>query len=413
MQNPAVPHAQDDPSPTRGLPSPPHMTSASFREQGHRMIEWIADYMEALPDRPVREPVGPGDIARMLPGTFSEVAGDEGEWDRITRDLDEIVVPGLTHWQHPRFFGYFPCNASAPAVLGELVSAGINVNGMLWATSPAATEIESRMLEWCRTLFGLPDRFAGPEPSASASTPGGTAAGSSGGGSIQGTASESTLLAMLAARRQYRDALAARSPDGSTASTQRQEVRVLTSEQAHSSVIKAAMIAGIADGPDDTEHVCLVPTDDAYRMDPGALLAELTRPDALPTIMVTATMGTTATGAFDPIDVIAGAISDAVSASREAGAAAAGNTAGTARPWLHVDAAWAGAALVCPELRSIGEGLNTADSICINPHKWMLTNFDCDLFWVADRKPLIDALSITPEYLRTAESEAGAVVDYR
>lgn len=359
------------------LPAPPHMTPVHFRVVGTRMVAWIADYMERVEQLPVGSRDAPGDgLARVpmhppetgLAGEAQAASGDPASaWEQVFADLARVVEPGLTHWQHPSFFGYFPCNASGPAILGELLSAGLGVQGMLWATSPIATELETRMLDWCAELFGLPECFRSTGP---------------GGGVIQGTASDATLVALLAARGRAAESRAT----------------VYASEQAHSSVLKAAMIAGVARDASDRRRVRLIESDAAGRMDAGALRDAL---DAdlgagLEPAFVCATLGTTGLGAMDPLGEIADVLRDRA-----------------ARAWLHVDAAWAGAALVCPEHRAWATGLEHADSLCINPHKWLLTNFDCDLFWVRDRRLLLDSLSITPEYLRTAASDAGAVIDYR
>lgn len=356
-QDPAAEHA------------PPHMSPDEFRALGHRMVDRIADYMRTVESMPVRPRALPGAVLDGLPDAAPETPEP---WGDIFADLDSLIVPNLTHWQHPGFFAYFPCNASGPGILGELLSAGLNVNGMLWSTSPAATELETRVLDWCRTLLGLPDAFAGN-------------------GVIQGTASESTLIALLAAKSRA-DA---------------QTPCLITSDQAHSSVIKAAMIAGLASGPDDRSRVHIVRTHPDGSMD----LADLRRvadtlladPDGPQPIMVSGTVGTTGTGAIDDIAGIRLTMDDA-------------SRAATGKPWpgwLHIDAAWAGAAAVCPEHRHLLAGAEVADSVCINPHKWLLTNFDCDLFWVRDRSALLDALSITPEYLRNEQTDAGAVIDYR
>ncbi|MEM1184782.1 MAG: pyridoxal-dependent decarboxylase [Planctomycetota bacterium] len=349
---------------------PNHVNPEEFRRLAHRLIDEIADYYGALETNTVRPDARPGDLLAKLPPSPPDTAS-EAEWDAIFDDLRELIIPSLTHWQHPGFFAYFPCNASGPAILAELLSAALNVNGMLWATSPAVTELETRMLDWCAELFGLPDEFRtqGDEPR----------------GCIQGTASEATLVALLAARQRLR----AKGIDGPLA--------IYTSTQAHSSVAKAAMIAGIASGPDDTKHVRLVDTDTDGAMNPehlAWLIAEDAAGNARPTpAAVVATCGTTGLGAFDPIPAIADAIKE--------------------RAWLHIDAAWAGPAAACPEHRAILDGVDRADSLCINPHKWMLTNFDCDLFWTTDPKTLVKALSITPEYLRNAATDTGVATDYR
>ncbi|HHN77240.1 MAG TPA: aspartate aminotransferase family protein [Phycisphaerales bacterium] len=344
------------------------MTPDEFRALGHRMVDWIADYLASLERRPVTPPTQPGDVLAALPESLD---GSAPGWDAVFRDLDTIITPNLTHWQHPGFFAYFPCNASGPGILGEIAGAGLNVNGMLWATSPAATELETRTLDWCADLFALPDFFKGN-------------------GVIQGTASEATLAALLAARRRDQQAEPAGDPPS--------ELCVITSEQAHSSVTKAAMIAGIAAGPDDRRHVRLIRTHPDGRMDLDDLRRALESSPAPRPVMVAATVGTTGTGAVDDIAGIRRVLDEIH----------------TDRPvWLHVDAAWLGSAAVCPEFRRVLGGVEHADSLCINPHKWLLTNFDCDLFWVRDRNALTDALSITPEYLRNQASDAGGVIDYR
>jgi aromatic-L-amino-acid decarboxylase len=345
------------------------MSPADFRARGHALIDWIASYWESLqrPDTapPVLSRARPGDILAQLP---LHAPQQPESWDSILADFQRIILPGVTHWQSPSFFAYFPANASGPAVLGELLSAGLGVNGMLWATSPAATELETRMLDWFAELFGLPPQFLSTSPN--------------GGGVIQGTASESTLIAMVAARRRNE------SRNG--------RLVVYASTQAHSSVIKGAMIAGIADSPDDRVGVRMIDTDAALAMDPGALaraIGDDLAADRTP-LCVCATVGTTSSTAIDPIEPI-------------------GRICRQHRLWLHVDAALAGCACICPEHRHILRGVELADSLCINPHKWLLVNFDCDLLWTSDRRALTGALSITPEYLRTAASESGGVIDYR
>ncbi len=337
-------------------------------------------YVESLQDRAVSSSVSPGDVLGQLPDAppMEGMGQDSGgaRWSEVVADLEAIVEPGLVHWQSPRFFAYFPCSASMPGVMGEFVASVLNVNGMLWSTSPSATELEMRMMDWCAELFGLPDLFRFGQ-------------GSSGGGCIQGTASEAALAALVAARKRQ----VKRGRDRST-------MTIYTSTQAHSSIIKAAMVAGLADDPEDDSRVRLIPVDAHLAMDAKALEQAITRDieAGLTPCLVSTTQGTTSTGAFDPLARIGrdlAAFSDAD------------------RPWLHVDAAWAGAAAVCPEHRHVLDGIERADSVCINPHKWLLTNFDCDLFWVRDRRALTDSMSITPAYLRDRQSESGEVIDYR
>ncbi|MEV0732087.1 pyridoxal-dependent decarboxylase [Polymorphospora sp. NPDC050346] len=344
-----------------------HMDAEEFRRNGHAVIDWIADYWASLERRPVLSLDQPGAVAGRLPSAAPERGED---FDRILADLDAVVMPGVTHWQHPGFFGYFPANVSGPSVLGDLVSSGLGVQGMLWATGPACTEVETVMLDWLADLLDLPARFR---------------SSGTGGGVIQDSASSATLVATLAAL--HRASKGRWRGDGVEG-----RYTVYTSTQGHSSIEKAARIAGIGDG-----NVRPVEVDDrTLAMDPAALRSMLDADiaaGARPALVV-ATIGTTSTTAVDPIPAI-GAI------CREYGV------------WLHVDAAYAGASAVCPELRWTHAGLEYADSYCFDPHKWLLTGFDCDAFWVADRAELVEALTVLPEYLRNAASESGAVLDYR
>lgn len=356
----------------------PHLSPEEFRKLGHRMVDWIADYQARLESFPVRSQVAPGGVASKLPAHPPEegLAGESG-WEDIFKDLEDIILPGLTHWQSPSFFAYFPANASGPAVLGELLSAGLGVQGMLWSTSPAATELETRVLDWLAELTGLPDDFRSTS--------------ATGGSVIQGTASEATLVAMVAARERARR-------HGAPADS---EWVAYASTQAHSSVLKAAMLCGVAHGAEDTTHVRLIETDSrhALRVDvlERAIHEDLSA--GRQPFFVCATVGSTSSGAVDPVRAVGEVLS-------RTGVSAAGG-------WLHVDAAWAGSAMVCPEHRGLLDGVEVVDSLAFNPHKWLLTNFDCNAFYMRDRKALLDALSVTPEYLRNAASASGAVVDYR
>jgi len=343
-----------------------HMDLETFRREAYRAVDWVVDYLANVESYPVRSQARPGEVAAALPDTPPE----HGEpFEAMLADVDRIVLPGITHWQSPSFFAYFPCNASGPAMLGEILSAGLGVQGMLWATSPACTELETRVMDWLVHLLGLPERFLSE---------------SAGGGVIQHSASDATLCALLAARE--------RATGGRTNRAGGEERLVAyTSEQAHSSIEKACMIAGIG-----ADNLRKVPVDESYRMLPGALdemVLEDVAAGRLP-FFVCACVGTTSSLALDPIADIA-----AVTAPHGL--------------WLHVDAAMAGTAAVCPEHRGINAGCEQADSYTFNPHKWMFTNFDCNAFFVADRAALIEALSILPEYLRNEASEAGAVIDYR
>jgi aromatic-L-amino-acid decarboxylase len=343
------------------------MTPGQFREYGHAVVDWVADYWATLPERPVRPPVEPGSVAAALPPAVPE----HGEpVAAVLADLDRVVVPATTHWQHPAYFGYFPANTSGPSVLGDLVSAGLGVQGMLWSTGPACTELETVMLDWLAGLLDLPARFRSDSP---------------GGGVIQDSASSATLVATLVALHRASGGTWRESGVDGT-------FTVYTSTQGHSSIEKAARIAGLGGAA-----VRLVGVDsDTLAMRPEALRdrIEADRTAGATPALVVATIGTTSTTAVDPVPQI-------------------GQICGEYGVWLHVDAAYAGSAAVCPELRWSHAGLELADSYCFDPHKWLLTGFDCDAFWVADRAELVSALTVLPEYLRNAATATGAVIDYR
>lgn len=348
------------------------MSPDEFRRHGHSVIDWIADYYERIESFPVLSQVAPGEVRAGL----APHPPEQGEpFEEVLRDLDSTILPGITHWQHPSFFAYFPANASGPAILGDLLASGLGVQGMLWATSPAATELETHVLDWLAELLDLPDRFRSSDSSDGL-----------GGGVIQHSASDAVLVALLAALHRVTAGVTER--EGVAAG----RYAVYASEQTHSSVEKACRIAGL--GSAALRKLEIDPATLAAR--PSALrrLIERDVADGVTPVLVVASIGTTGTGAIDPV--------------REFGEIAAEHGA-----WLHVDGAWAGVAAVAPEFRWIAEGLELADSYATNPHKWLLTNFDCDAFWVADRAALIGALSILPEYLRNAASESGAVIDYR
>ena len=343
-----------------------HMTPEEFRRRGREVVDWIADYMERVETLPVRSVVAPGDVAARLPPE-PPVHGEP--FEDVMRDVSEVILPGITHWQSPGFFAYFPANTSGPSILGDLLSAGLGVQGMLWSTSPACTELETHVLDWLARMLDLPARFRSD---------------GAGGGVIQDTASSATLCALLAARERA---------TGSTANARgcRGQLVAYTSAEAHSSVVKAARIAGLGDA-----QLRTIDVDATLALRPDALQRAIERDlDAgLQPCFVVATAGTTSTHAFDPLDAI-------------------GPICWQHDVWLHVDAAMAGTAALCPEFRFVHEGLQWADSYCFNPHKWMFTGFDCDCFYVADRRALITALSVLPEYLRNRASDTGGVIDYR
>ncbi|HVI08711.1 MAG TPA: pyridoxal-dependent decarboxylase [Candidatus Binatia bacterium] len=342
------------------------MTPDEFRRYGHAVIDWIADYQSRVESFPVLSKVKPGEVRASLPA----LPPQEGEpFDQIVEDVDRVILPGITHWQSPNFFAYFPCNASGPGILGDLLSSGLGVQGMLWSTSPACTELETHVLDWLVAMLGLPERFL---------------SSNTGGGVIQDTASSAALCALLAARERATNYAAnQKGCDG--------RVVAYVSTQTHSSLQKAAMISGIG-----SDNLRLVEVDGSFAMNPTALAAQVEsdkRAGLLPSF-VCATVGTTSSNAMDPIPAIA-------RVCREHNL------------WLHVDAAMSGTAALCPEFRHLQDGVEFADSYNFNPHKWMFTNFDCNCFWVADRKALIRTLSILPEYLRNQATESGAVIDYR
>ncbi len=343
-----------------------HMSPDEFRRYGRAVVDWIADYYERVGSIPVLSQVEPGEVRSSLPDEPPQRGED---FEDILRDVDKLIIPGLTHWQSPNFFAFFPANTSGPSVLGELLSAGLGIQGMLWATSPACTELETHVLDWLVDMLGLPSRFKSD---------------TAGGGVIQDTASSASLCALLAARERATGYESNRHGcDG--------KLVVYASTQTHSSVEKAVKIAGLG-----SEGLRLIEVDENFALRPDALKEQIKqdREAGLVPCFVCATVGTTSSNAMDPLPEI-GAICS------EEGL------------WFHVDGAMSGTAALCPEYRYIHEGLELADSYCFNPHKWMFTNFDCDCFYVADREVLINTLSVLPEYLRNRATESGAVIDYR
>ncbi len=342
------------------------MSPEEFRRYGHAVVDWIADYHSRIESFPVLSRVQPGEIRAKLPA-HPPAKGET--FDNILSDIERIILPGLTHWQSPNFFAYFPANASGPGILGDLLSSGLGVQGMLWSTSPACTELETHVLDWLVPMLGLPDKFLST---------------SAGGGVIQDTASSASLCALLAARERATQFTSNRKGcDG--------HLVAYCSTQTHSSVEKAMKIAGMG-----SDNLRQIPVDSNFAMRPDALERQITadiQAGLLP-CFICATVGTTSSNAIDPVREIARIAADH-------------------KLWLHVDAAMSGTAALCPEFRFIHDGIELADSYTFNPHKWMFTNFDCNCFYVADRKHLIQTLSILPEYLRNQATESGAVIDYR
>jgi len=331
------------------------MDPEAFRKEAHRIADWIADYF-AAPDRyPVLSRVRPGDIRRALPPS----APEHGEsFDAIFSDFERIVLPGITHWNHPGFFAYFAISGSAPGVLAEFLSAALNVQAMLWRTSPAATELEEVTLAWLRQLIGLPDSFEGV---------------------IYDTASITTLHALTAAREVAVPGVRTRGLAGRHELTR---LRVYCSEHAHSSVDKAVILLGL--GHDALRRI---EADEEFRMRPEALVAAIDedRRAGVTPMAVVATVGTTSTTSVDPVGAIAAIC------ARE-------------RIWLHVDAAYAGVAAMIPEYRSLLEDAASADSVVLNPHKWLFTPFDLSVLYCRRMDTVRAAFALTPEYLKTSES---------
>ncbi len=330
------------------------MDPAAFRQHGHELVDWIADYLERVDTLPVLARVEPGAIAAALPASAPE---DPEPFSAILADVDRILVPGLTHWNHPSFFAYFAITASGPGVLADLLASALSQQAMLWRTSPAATELEAVTLGWLRQLIGLPDTFDGV---------------------IYDTASISTLHALIAARGAVNDVRGR----GLAARGDVPALTVYASAESHSSVDKAVIAIGL--GHDALRKV---PVDAEFRMRPDRL-AEMIASDRaagrLP-IAVIATVGTTSTTSIDPVPAIADIC------ARE-------------RIWLHVDAAYGGAAAILPSHRHVLSGAERADSVVMNPHKWLLTPFDLSAFYCRRMDTIRAALALTPEYLRTSEA---------
>jgi aromatic-L-amino-acid decarboxylase len=337
------------------------MTPEEFRAYGHQVVDWIADYRATVASQPVMARVQPGAIKAALPDSPPQTAEP---FSAILADLDRIIVPGLSHWQHPRFFGYFPSNGALASVLGDYVSTGLGVLGLAWQASPALSEVEEVVTGWLRQMVGLPSGWDGV---------------------IQDTASTCTLLALLCARERSTDFGSNRGG----LQAERRPLVVYTSAHSHSSVDKAALLAGF--GRDNIRHVA---HDAAYAMRADALDAAVRcdRDRGRTPCAIVATTGTTTTTALDPVGALA-------------------EVAGRHGLWLHVDAAMAGSAMVLPECRWMWDGIEGADSVVLNPHKWLGTAFDCSVYFVRDAEHLVRVMSTNPSYLQTAAD--GRVKNYR
>jgi len=333
------------------------MTPEEFKQWGYRFVDWAADYIAHPEKHAVLSQIRPGDVRKRLP---VEPPAQPESFDDVLQDLDRIIVPGLTHWNHPSFFAYFPNTGSEPGILGEMLTAALNVNGMLWRTSPAATELEEHVLGWLRELIGLPSAFKGM---------------------IFDTASLSTFHALAAAR----ECVTGRSvrEDG-ISGPDSPRLRLYASEQAHSSIEKSAMALGVG-----RRGLVKIGTDAEFRMDVKALEAALERDvrEGYRPFAVVATVGTTSTTSIDPVARIA-------------------DVCAKYGLWLHVDGAYAGTSAILPEMRYILDGVERADSFVTNPHKWLMTPMDLSAFYCRRPEMLRRAFSLTPEYLKTAEDDA-------
>ena len=336
------------------------MNSDEFRKHGHEIVEWIARYYENIEQYPVKSKSAPGSVKAALPEI--PPTGSES-FDLFLKDFDEIIMPGITHWQSPNFFAYFPANSSPPSVLAEMLTAALGAQCMIWETSPAAAELEERMMEWLREMTGLPSYFEGV---------------------IQDSASSATLAAIITARERVTGH--ASNKEGLSTSGR---LRVYCSAQAHSSVDKGAGVAGIG-----RANIVRVPVKKDYSMDPDALRRAVEQDLSAGYIpcCVVATLGTTGTTAIDPLRPV-------------------GEICREKNIWLHVDGAIGGTALLLPEMRWMADGMEYVDSFVFNPHKWMFTNFDCSAYFVRDAASLIRTFEILPEYLKTRTR--GLVNDYR
>ncbi len=341
------------------------MNLDQFRHHAHGFVDWMADYLENVESYPVRARVEPGEVAARLPVAPPE----QGEsMEAIFRDFETVLLPGMTHWQHPSFFAYFPANSSPPSVLAEMLTATLGAQCMSWQTSPAATELETRVMDWLRQMIGLPEGYAGV---------------------IQDTASAATLCALLTARERTTGFRSNEAGTGEPGTGNFGGLTAYCSEEAHSSVEKAVKIAGLG-----RESLRKIPVDERFALIPAALDEAIGADHAAgrKPAFVVATLGTTGASGFDPLTPI-------------------GDICRRHGVWLHVDAAWAGSALVLPEQRSMIDGIDAVDSFVFNPHKWLFTNFDCSAYFVRDAEALVRTFEVLPEYLKTSEDDR--VVNHR
>ncbi|KAM3872934.1 aromatic-L-amino-acid decarboxylase [Diretmus argenteus] len=347
------------------------MDVAEFRRRGKEMVDYMADYLENIEQRQVYPDVEPGYLRSMIP---TEAPLEPETYEEVIKDVETVIMPGVTHWQSPYFYAYFPAACSYPAMLADMLSGAIGCIGFTWAASPACTELETVMLDWLGKMVKLPEDFI-------CGTTG------RGGGVIQGTASEATLVALLAARCKAVRRVQATDPQRSEADIIGKLVGY-TSDQSHSSVERAGLIGGV--------KMKKIPTDSSYAVK-GEMLKKMLEEDkaaGLIPFYFCATLGTTPSCGFDHITEL-------------------GPICNAEKIWMHIDAAYAGSAFICPEFRPLLNGVEFADSFNFNVHKWLLINFDCSTMWVKERSDIIGAFKVDPLYLKHENQESGLVTDYR
>ncbi|XP_058534139.1 aromatic-L-amino-acid decarboxylase [Ochotona princeps] len=347
------------------------MNASEFRRRGKEMVDYVADYLEGIEGRQVYPDVEPGYLRALIPAAAPQ---EPDTYEDIIKDVEKVIMPGVTHWHSPFFFAYFPTASSYPAMLADMLCGAIGCIGFSWAASPACTELETAMMDWLGKMLQLPDAFL---------------AGSAGegGGVIQGSASEATLVALLAARTKVIQRLQAASPE-LTPATIMDKLVAYASDQAHSSVERASLIGGV--------KLKAIPSDGSFAMRASALQEALDRDRAaglIPFFVVT-TLGTTSCCSFDNLLEV-------------------GPVCNREDLWLHIDAAYAGSAFICPEFRPLLNGVEFADSFNFNPHKWLLVNFDCSAMWVKKRADLTGAFKLDPVYLKHSHQDSGLITDYR
>ncbi|XP_078274808.1 aromatic-L-amino-acid decarboxylase-like isoform X1 [Rhinoraja longicauda] len=347
------------------------MDCEEFRARGKEMVDFIADYLQTIEQRPVYPAVQPGYLRALIPESAPQ---DPDSYEELMKDIERVIMPGVTHWQSPHFHAYFPAVISLPGLLGDMLSGAIGCIGFSWAASPACTELETVMLDWLGKMLNLPKEFL-------------TGTGSEGGGVIQGTASESTLVALLSARRKVVIQIQATSPDVEESIIMSKLV-AYTSDQSHSSVERAGLIGGI--------KMRKLSSDDKFSLRGETLKQALEEDKALGLIpfFLCATLGTTSSCSFDNIMEI-------------------GPICNSENIWMHIDAAYAGSAFICPEFRPLSNGVEFSNSFNFNPHKWLLVNFDCSAMWVKKRSEIIGAFKMDPIYLKHDHQDSGLITDYR